>query len=139
MCRSPALHALLEQCFRQHGVKDYYIESAGIAAGCSGRPMDSEMQIALAKRGIVFSHTSRTFERSDFSTFSYIFAATEGMVEYLQAEAPEDSQAKILLMTEFTPEKGDIPDPFSLGEEGREKVLDILEGCSEAILAHIQK
>ena len=141
ICRSPALHGFFEALIKKNHKQDaYHVESCGIGAHFAGQDMDARMQKMSEKKGVHFNHKVVTFEGAFFSAYDYIFVVTNEIKHYLEESAPEKTSEKISLATHFSKYYKDeeIPDPYYGGDDGFEKVLNMVEDSVEGIFEHLE-
>lgn len=88
------------------------------------------MREAAARRGYMLTHKARPVEMTDFLDSDVIVAMDDANYEDLMHLAPsvEDSR-KVVKMADYltTHSISYIPDPYYMGAEGFELVLDLLE------------
>ena len=91
---------------------------------------DRRMREAAARRGYMLTHKARPVEMTDFLDSDVIVAMDDANYEDLMHLAPsvEDSR-KVVKMADYltTHSISYIPDPYYMGAEGFELVLDLLE------------
>lgn len=135
ICRSPAAQGIFESIVRANGSGEYFeVDSAGLYSGHRGQLPDDRMRRAAAARGYVLDHRARPVTQSDFLDFDIVAAMDDRNYEDLMHLAPsvEDSR-KIKRMADYLTSHGIsyIPDPYYMGHDGFELVLDLLEeACS---------
>ena len=100
------------------------------------------MRNAAKKRGIVLSSLSRQISLEDFKSFDLILTMDS---ENYSAGTNLSTQGKKGLIAKIKPFLSyststnllDVPDPYSGGEEGFEKVVDLLEDASAGLISEI--
>jgi protein-tyrosine phosphatase len=130
ICRSPTAEAV----FRKHVSAArlehrIVVDSAGTGNYQVGNPPDQRACSAAMKRGYpIAPRRARQVRLSDFHEFDYILAMDETNLADLKRLCPPEHADKLGLLTDFS-SKGarSIPDPYSGGAEGFEKVLDLIE------------
>lgn len=141
ICRSPSGEAVLRRLVREQGLEERFeIDSAGTIGYHVGEPADPRMRRHGARRGYDLDSISRQVRRRDFDDFDLILAMDRDNLRDLQSLARDEAQReKIRLFCSYLPEEGveDVPDPYFGGDEGFERVLDLIErGCERLIEAH---
>ena len=123
ICRSPAAHGIFEHVVREKGMEDRIeVDSAGTYSGHRGELPDRRMRNAAMYRGYALTHRSRPVSSLDFLDFDMIIAMDDQNYEDLMHLAPS---------VEATHKISYVPDPYYMGAEGFQLVLDLLEeGCS---------
>lgn len=140
ICRSPTAEAVLKARAKKLGV-DVEVDSAGTIGHHQGNPPDSRSMQAGEKRGYSFKGIfSRKIRSRDFDEFDLILAADTQNLTDLKARCPEHLQYKLALFLEYGEQtQNEIPDPYYGGEDGFEKVLDLIEAASDNILAKLKQ
>ena len=141
ICRSPTA----ESVFRAHAVRAglhdrLVIASAGIGDWHVGQPPDDRAILHARRRGYDLSRLrARQVTRDDFARFDWILAMDRRNLRDLQALKPESYAGYLGLFLDLVPDLGvrEVPDPYFGNAEGFEKVLELTERASEALLARI--
>jgi protein-tyrosine phosphatase len=116
------------------------IESAGIGDWHVGQPPDERAILHARRRGYDLSCLrARQVSREDFVRFDWILAMDLRNLRDLRALSPADYSGHLGLFLDLVPELGvrEVPDPYFGGAEGFEKVLELTERASAALLARI--
>jgi len=75
----------------------------------------------------------------DFEEFDLLIAMDRSNRDGLLALAPDDeARRKVFLLREFDDGELDVPDPYYGGEDGFERVLDIVERSCSALLDEVR-
>ena len=140
ICRSPAAEGILRAGALERGLEGVYIESAGTGAWHVGDPPDARMIKAAAKRGVDLSYQrARKVDYPDFYEFDYILAMDLANQTDLLEMAPPNRSADIRLFLDFADcETRETPDPYYGGQDGFERVLDLIEEGANGFLDHIE-
>ncbi len=143
ICRSPTAHAVFRKLVEEAGLADRIeIDSAGTHAYHVGEAPDRRSQQTAAKRGIrMHDLRARQVDLGDFYHYDLILAMDEDNLAILEEMKPEDATAEVkLFLAEYAPEHGRVvPDPYYGGPEGFERVFDMVEAASRALLRDIQQ
>lgn len=138
ICRSPLAQGVLESRLREEQLlDDVLVDSAGTHAYHSGEAPDRRGIAAARERGIDISgQRARPVRDRDFQEFDLIIAMDEDNRSRLESICPQGHLDKLQMMLDFAPElrEREVPDPYYGGEQGFEKVLDMLELCMEALV-----
>ncbi|WP_375207369.1 low molecular weight protein-tyrosine-phosphatase [Hyphococcus sp.] len=139
ICRSPAAEGVLRAMAAERGV-DVNIESAGTGGWHAGDPPDARMMKAAAARGVDLSYQrARQVDLSDFYQFDYLLAMDLSNHTDLLEMAPPNRTCDIRLFLDFADsEARETPDPYYGGEDGFERVLDLIELGAEGFLDHLE-
>lgn len=133
--------AVFRKMVQENGQEERFtIDSAGLIDVHEGELADRRMRFFAEKRGYQTTHRSRPIHRADFEAFDRIVCMDRQNWNGLKMMAPTLAhQSKIHFMTEFsTAYQGmDVPDPYYGGDDGFNRVLDMLEeSCEGLFLAH---
>ncbi|MDX1926415.1 MAG: low molecular weight protein-tyrosine-phosphatase [Pirellulaceae bacterium] len=134
ICRSPAAEGVLHT-IAQRSQADIQVDSAGTSSFHIGEPADKRMRAAAAKRGYDLTSRSRMVTRRDFSEFDLVIAMDRNNYRELSILAGGTTR-KLKMLSDFLGEDWprDVPDPYYGGDDGFEKVLDMLEAACPKIL-----
>ena len=119
---------------------DVCIDSAGTGGFHTGEAPDRRASAAALQRGYdIRALRARAVVDEDFERFDLILAMDQSNLNNLRARAP--AQARAQLMMDFA--SGDwpceVPDPYFGGDDGFERVLDMLEAASCGLLEQLAK
>ena len=143
--RSPLAEALFLQLAAHAQVGDLFdADSAGTGGWHAGEQPDHRMRSVAAQRGLQYTHRARKFERSDFTCFDLIVAMDqENQADLLAWASTPVQRAKIHLLREFDPlgsPNAEVPDPYYDGQEGFEKVFQVIErSCTGLLQALVEE
>ncbi|MCM1292297.1 MAG: low molecular weight phosphotyrosine protein phosphatase [Bacteroides sp.] len=130
ICRSPAADGLLHAIVDEHRDRRWHIDSAGIGGWHVGDLPDRRMRIHGRRRGLEFNHICRQIRSTDFGRFDLIIGMDDANIADLRRLAPTiEAEKKILPMADFFVEFANcdhVPDPYYDGDQGFERVLDLL-------------
>ncbi|MDA0680081.1 MAG: low molecular weight phosphotyrosine protein phosphatase [Proteobacteria bacterium] len=143
ICRSPTAEGVFRKLVSDAGLDDrIYTDSAGTHAYHSGEPPDHRAIAAAERRGFSLEDISaRRVTDADFEDFNYILAMDEDNMLALRESSKAEHHSKVRLLlefSEFAPET-EVPDPYYGGPAGFERVLDLVEVASRALLETIRK
>lgn len=131
ICRSPTAEGVFKKILEVNNCEDLCeLDSAGIIGYHEGEPPDIRAQLAADQRGVDLSYIrSRPIVNDDFRIFDLILCMDNSNVHNLLEICPEMYSNKIQLFLNFSVKfKGlQVPDPYSGGAEGFERVLDMVE------------
>lgn len=136
ICRSPAAEGIMNSIIETNGMSDKIsVDSAGTIPFHRGELPDSRMRSHAGNRGYKLTHKSRMFNpEKDFESFDYIVVMDDQNYKDIKSfDLMGNYKNKILKMVHFCEkfEVDEVPDPYYLGPQGFEKVLDVLEdGCT---------
>ncbi len=143
ICRSPTAQGVFETMVDNNALAhQIHVDSAGTSSWHINEPPDRRSQSAALKRGYDLSHQrGRQVTVRDFERYDYILAMDEDNLTDLKRLCPKDYKGHLGLFLAFNQqaEYEEVPDPYHGGGQGFELVLDLIEGASEGLLAHIQR
>lgn len=149
ICRSPAAEGVFRDLVKKRGLdSNFTIDSAGTIDYHEGNPADSRMRSTAKRRGIEITSISRPIRPSDFRDFDLILAMDKSnRADILEAldkwkqrnNLPPDADKKVKLMCSYCKkhDETEVPDPYYGGQQGFEKVIDLLEDACESLLESI--
>ena len=142
ICRSPLAEGIFRDQVRQAGLGDAIeIDSAGIGDWHVGELPDPRTRSVAQRRGLELVSRARQVKSGDLESFDYVVAMDEENLRGLQrlrADTPSGTQVRRL--REFDPDADqlDVPDPYYGGEDGFERVHDMVERACAGLLQHIR-
>lgn len=143
ICRSPTAEAVFRARVEEAGLGQHIeIDSAGTHDYHIGKPPDTRTQRAAMKRGYDMSGLrGRQVQISDFSRFDFVLAMDHANMENLLRLCPQKEQGRLDLFLKYASRHGEreVPDPYYGGEEGFERVLDMVEDAAEGLLMYIRQ
>jgi protein-tyrosine phosphatase len=98
------------------------------------------MRATAEAHGVSLQHLrARQVDRGDLRDFDYVFAMDRQNHADLLSMTGTGAAAHIHLFRRFDPVAGelDVPDPYYGGSDGFERVFEIVDRTSRAILDHI--
>jgi len=138
ICRSPTAQGVFEHLLEEARLREHIdVDSAGTHAYHIGERPDKRATQAAAGRGIDLSRQrARRVEAADFARFDYVLAMDSSNLEDLIAICPQQHRDKIQLFLEFAEDlsQREVPDPYYGGDQGFERVLDLIEMGARALL-----
>jgi protein-tyrosine phosphatase len=141
ICRSPAAEGVFLHQLALRGLEDHFVvDSAGTGGWHVGKPADSRMRAAAARRGISLPSRARQLEPEDLRRFDHILTMDEDNLQAVRSLAlNHPGEARIAPITAHCRRSSvrEVPDPYYGGSEGFERVLDLLEDACEGLLADL--
>ncbi len=141
ICRSPAAEGVFAEYVRRAGYQErFHIDSAGTLDYHSGSLADERMRQAASRRGYELLSRARQVNKSDLDEFCIVLAMDRTNLQELNQLAGGQRTHIQLFGSFLVPATSrtipSVPDPYYGGMDGFEKVLDMLESGSPALLAH---
>ncbi len=143
ICRSPLAEGLFRRMVEGDGLGDAFeIDSAGTGAWHVDEPPDPRMRSTARRRGLdIGALRGRQLTRADLHGYDHVFVMDKTNLHDALALDPDgDHGTRIRLFREFDPEPEDyqVPDPYTGGQQGFERVYDIAERTSRAVLDRLK-
>ena len=146
ICRSPLAEGILQSNLskdrgEKKNPKVHFVDSAGTAAYHVGELPDKRSMAVAKKYGIdLTKQRARKFSAADFDTFDLIFAMDRSNYQDILdlATTESDRQKVHLILDELQlSTHKEVPDPYYGGEQGFEKVFQLLDKSCGVIAAKI--
>lgn len=143
ICRSPLAEGVFHDLVEREKLADrVVVESAGIGSWHVGELPDPRTRSVAKKRGLHLTSRARQVEFEDLDCFDLVIAMDEENVRGLdRIRAQAAPGAEVRRLREFDPEADalDVPDPYYGGDDGFERVHDMIERACEGLLAYIRR
>ncbi|MCB1789722.1 MAG: low molecular weight phosphotyrosine protein phosphatase [Gammaproteobacteria bacterium] len=143
ICRSPTAHGVFRAMVESEGLAGQIeIDSAGTHAYHVGSAPDKRAAATAKTRGVDLSDlVARRVDVADFELFDYVLAMDQENFLALSEICPREHLEKIQLFMDFAPEMRtrEVPDPYYGGPSGFERVFDLVETASRALLNDIRR
>jgi protein-tyrosine phosphatase len=140
ICRSPTAEAVFRHKAWQAALALEF-DSAGTLGYHQGHSPDPRAVVAGRRRGFSFDGiVARQVLAADFERFDLILAADRQNLKELQALCPPAHRHKLRLILSFgAADTDEVPDPYYGGDEGFERVLDLLELGADGLMAYLSR
>lgn len=139
ICRSPAGENVFRKLAADAGRSgDFVIDSAGTIDFHEGSPPDARMCATLRAHGYPVTGKARQIRPADLATFDLVVTMDDDNLQTVRRLDREGRfQEKIRPLVEFCTEHDApcVPDPYYGGQQGFEKVIELLEDGCQGILA----
>jgi len=141
ICRSPLAEGILQNKSNSLGL-NWTVESAGTIATHEGElPDPRSIEVAEGHKIDITNQRSQPFKKSDFKTYDVIYAMDESNFNDVVAQATtkeDESKVKIILNELYPNENRSVPDPYYGGDEGFEKVYQMLDKACAVIIEKLK-
>ncbi len=141
ICRSPTAEGVLRAKLEAAGLADRVeLDSAGTHDYHVGRAPDRRAQRHALARGYDLSALrARQAEAADFERFDLLLAMDEQNLAGLRAICPPGREDRMRLLMSFATrhDAAEVPDPYSGGDAGFERVLDYIEDACDGVVASL--
>ena len=143
ICRSPMAEGVFKHHVKQAGLDGRIsTDSAGTHDYHVGEPPDPRAQRAAKRRGYDLSVLrARQVGPGDISGFDHVLAMDKQNLRLLERMCPSQHAHKLKLFMEFSTSHAlrEVPDPYYGGEQGFERVLDMVEQAAQELLDHLRR
>ena len=138
ICRSPLAEGILSS---KLDLQKYVVSSAGTANYHEGKSPDPRSVAVAKKYGIDISdQKAAQFTRECFSNFDFIYVMDrENYKNVLKLSTSVEERSKVkLILNEVVPNSdSEVPDPYYGGDQGFEKVFQLLDEACNTIATRI--
>ncbi len=138
ICRSPTAEAVFRERVIAAGLEAHIrIDSAGTGDWHIGRAPDPRTREAGARRGYqIDNQSARQVIPPDFYEFDVVLAMDNTNRADLQAMQPADVNVTLGRFLDYSTAASvkEVPDPYYGGEDGFDRVLDLIEGGADGLL-----
>jgi len=140
ICRSPAAEGVFKQKIKDRDLeKLFLVDSAGTGGWHVGNLADPRMRETALSRGIELTSRSRKIEESDLYKFDHIlvmdndnFDAVKSLIK--DHKNPVNSKIKLILSYSKSSQLDEVPDPYYGGQNGFDKVIDLLDDAIDGLI-----
>jgi protein-tyrosine phosphatase len=140
ICRSPAAEGIFKKKIQDRGLeKSFVVDSAGTGGWHVGNLADSRMRKAALARGINLESRSRQIKPIDLYDFDIILVMDKDNLEAVKSLItdeldPVNSKIKLILSYSKKTDLNEVPDPYYGGQNGFDKVLELLNDAIDGLL-----
>jgi len=138
ICRSPTAEAVFRERVIAAGLEAHIrIDSAGTGDWHIGRAPDPRTREAAARRGYQMDTLrARQVSPQDFYEVDVVLAMDNTNLADLQAMQPADVNVTLGRFLDYSTAASvkEVPDPYYGGEDGFDRVLDLIEGGADGLL-----
>ena len=140
ICRSPAAEGVFKQKIKERDLeKLFVVDSAGTGGWHVGNLSDPRMRETALSRGIELTSRSRKIEESDLYEFDHILVMDNDNLDAVKSlikdhKNPVNSKIKLILSYSKNSQSDEVPDPYYGGQNGFEKVLDLLNDAIDELI-----
>ncbi len=141
ICRSPMAEGIVRHKASEKGI-DIILDSCGTNGFHNGEHADSRAISNLQSKGIDISDLrSRQFRTSDFDEFDQLFvmdSSNRDTVLRLARNEKDIQKVRLFLNEAFPNQNLSVPDPYYGGDEGFEKVFEMLDQAADLFLNRVE-
>ena len=140
ICRSPAAEGIFKQKIKDRNLeKLFVVDSAGTGGWHVGNLADPRMRETALSRGIELTSRSRKIEESDLYEFDHILVMDNDNLDAVKLlikddKYPVNSKIKLILSYSKNSHLDEVPDPYYGGQNGFDKVIDLLDDAMDGLI-----
>jgi len=140
ICRSPAAEGIFKQKIKDRDLENLFIvDSAGTGGWHVGNLADLRMRDAASSRGIELTSRSRKIEKNDLYEFDHILVMDKDNLHEVKLLNHDqlnliNSKIKLILSYSKDSQLDEVPDPYYGGQNGFDKVLDLLDNAIDGLI-----
>ena len=143
ICRSPAAEGVFKQKIKERDLeKCFVVDSAGTGGWHVGKLADPRMRETALSRDIELTSRSRKIEEEDLYEFDHILVMDNDNLDAVKSLIKDhqnhvNSKIKLILSYSKKFQLEEVPDPYYGGQDGFDKVLDLLDDAIEGLIDSI--
>ena len=140
ICRSPAAEGIFNQKIKERDLENFFVvDSAGTGSWHVGNLPDQRMRTTALLRGIELTSRARQIEENDLYEFDHILVMDKDNLNAVKSLIKDDmhtmnSKINLILSYSKKSQLDEVPDPYYGGQNGFEKVLDLLNDAIEELI-----
>ncbi len=140
ICRSPAAEGIFKQKIKERDLENFFfVDSAGTGGWHVGNLADPRMREMASSRGIELTSRSRKIEENDLYEFDHILVMDKDNLHAVKSliqdkSSPINSKIKLILSYSQDSDLDEVPDPYYGGQNGFNKVLDLLDNALDGLI-----
>ena len=140
ICRSPAAEGVFKQKVKDRDLeKLFVVDSAGTGGWHVGDLADPRMRETALSRGIELTSRSRKIEESDLYEFDHILVMDNDNLDAVKSlikddKNPVNSKINLILSYSKNSQLEEVPDPYYGGQNGFDKVIDLLDDAMDGLI-----
>ena len=140
ICRSPAAEGVFKQKVKDRDLEKLFeVDSAGTGSWHVGNLADPRMRETALSRGIELTSRSRKIEESDLYEFDHILVMDNDNLEAVKSLISGNinhvnTKVKLILSYSKKTHLKEVPDPYFGGQDGFDKVLDLLDDAIDGLI-----
>ena len=140
ICRSPAAEAIFKQKIKDRDLENlFFVDSAGTGGWHVGNLADPRMRETASLRGVELTSRSRQIDENDLYEFDHILVMDKDNLHAVKSLTPDPlnsctSKIKLILSYSKDSKLEEVPDPYYGGQDGFDKVLDLLDDAIDGLI-----
>ena len=140
ICRSPAAEGVFKKKIKDRNLENLFtVDSAGTGSWHVGNLADPRMRETALTRGIELTSRSRKIQENDLYEFDYILVMDSDNLNAVKSlikdhNYPINFKIKLILSYSKKSQSDEVPDPYYGGQNGFERVLDLLDEAIDELI-----
>ena len=140
ICRSPAAEGIFKRKIKDRGLENlFFVDSAGTGGWHVGNLADPRMRDTALSRGIEITSRSRQIDANDLEEFDHILVMDKDNLQAVKSLIqdplnPVNYKIKLILSYSKDSQLEEVPDPYYGGQNGFDKVLDLLDNAINELI-----
>ena len=140
ICRSPAAEGIFKKKIKDRELENLFVvDSAGTGGWHVGNLADRRMREAALSRGIELTSRSRKIDDNDLYEFDHILVMDKDNLYAVKSlikdqNNPVNSKIKLILSYSKNFQLDEVPDPYYGGQNGFDKVIDLLDDAMDGLI-----
>ena len=140
ICRSPAAEGIFNHKIKERDLEKFFVvDSAGTGSWHVGNLPDKRMRATALSRGIELTSRSRQIEENDLYEFDQILVMDKDNLDAVKSltkdqNNPVNSKIKLILSYSKNFKLDEVPDPYYGGQNGFDKVIDLLDDAMDGLI-----
>ena len=140
ICRSPAAEGIFNQKIKERNLENFFVvDSAGTGSWHAGNLPDQRMRTTAFSRGIELTSRARQIEANDLYKFDLILVMDKDNLDAVKSLNKNqnntiNSKIKLILSYLKNSQLDEVPDPYYGGQNGFDKVLDLLDDAMNGLI-----
>ena len=140
ICRSPAAEGIFNKKIKESDLeKSFVVDSAGTGGWHVGNLPDERMRKTALSRGIELTSRARQIEENDLYKFDHILVMDKENLNAVKSlikdpQNPVNSKIRLILSYSKNSKLDEVPDPYYGGQNGFDKVLDLLDDAMDGLI-----
>jgi len=140
ICRSPAAEGIFNQKIKERDIENFFVvDSAGTGGWHIGNLPDQRMRTTALSKGIELTSRARQIEENDLYEFDHILVMDKDNLAAVKSltkdhNNPVNSKIKLMLSYSKNSQLDEVPDPYYGGQNGFDKVIDLLDDAMDGLI-----
>lgn len=135
ICRSPLAEAIFQARVEEAGLtRHFHVDSAGTGGWHAGESPDARMTATAQANDILMSGNARQVTKNDLDLFQYVLCMDAENLRDVQNLGGGTAKVELMLSYQEQCDERDVPDPYYGGAQGFERVYELLDVSTAALL-----